>query len=239
VNGDRGIHPAGARLDAVATGDADREALAHVASCPECAAYVGRLREQIEAFSEMQRKSPDGFVEGVVRRRSARAGKRNAGRWAAVVTGGLALAAGALLFVHRPGGGGGGPLEGPSSVGGEGPIRFKGGAQVTVIVDHHGTQARETGALQIAAGDRIRLEIALDHDSDVTAGVLSAAGEWAELEPPTFLPSGTHFSDRSIAFDADVGEGWVIVGPPRAVEQARRTRDFAAVHALRIHPAPP
>jgi hypothetical protein len=106
-------------------------------------------------------------------------------------------------------------------------------------VERGDRQSRETGALRIAPGDRIRAEIAVDHDTEVTAGVLTDGGEWAILQPPAYFGAGTHFSERSISFDGRVEEGWVLVGPPQAVEQARRTRDFGSVQALRIHGTPP
>ncbi len=242
-------HPAGARLDGVATGDSDADATAHVASCAACSAYVTALRAGIDAFSRQHSERPDGFVDAVIQRRAMEtsreppesrrplpAGARSIGRWVAGATSVLALAAMALL-VLRPRSTE--PLGGGGLVPSEGPIRFKGGAQVAVIVDHRGVQTRELGTLRIAPGDRIRVEIALDHDSQVTAGVLTESGGWAELQAPSTFETGTHFSEKSIAFDGDIEPGWVIVGPPPVVERARRTRDFGIVHAIRIHPVAP
>jgi hypothetical protein len=255
VSENRILHPAGARLDGVATGDSDAEASAHVASCAECSAYVARLREELDSFSRAQAEHPDGFVASVLQRRAA-AGNGNSvmpdlygragnavgrrsplrGRWIAGAASVLALAAVVLLVLRPPRSE---PLD-PAGVGPrEGPIRFKGGAQVAVIVEHRGVQSRELGSLVIAPGDRIRVEIALDHQEPVTAGVLTEAGEWAELQPQALFEAGTHFSEKSIAFDGNVEEGWVVVGPPEAVERARQTRDFRVVHAIRIHAAPP
>jgi hypothetical protein len=108
-----------------------------------------------------------------------------------------------------------------------------------VIVEHRGVQSRELGSLLIAPGDRIRVEIALDHEESVTAGVLTEAGEWAELQPQVRFGPGTHFSEKSIAFNGKVEEGWVVVGPTAAVERARQTRDFRVVHAIRIRAVAP
>jgi hypothetical protein len=222
----------------VATGDSDAEANAHVASCAECSAYVARLREEIDAFSRAQAEHPDGFVAAVLQRR-ATAVRRTFpahARWMAGATSILALAAVVLLLLRPPRSE---PLD--SGVVGrrEGPIRFKGGAQVAVIVEHRGVQSRELGSLLIAPGDRIRVEIALDHEESVTAGVLTEAGEWAELQPRELFEAGTRFSENSIAFDRNVKEGWVVVGPPEAVERARQTRDFRLVYAIRIRAVTP
>jgi hypothetical protein len=226
-------HIAGARLDGVATGDSDADANAHVVSCAECSAYVARLREEIDAFTRAQAEHPDGFVASVLLRR-ATAVRRTFPLRARTIAGAasvLALAAVVLLVLR--------PLRNerfdPGDVGPrEGPIRFKGGAQVAVVVEHRGVQSRELGTLLIAPGDRIRVEISLDHEESVTAGVLTDAGEWAELQPRALFEAGTHFSEKSIAFDGNVEEGWVLVGPPEAVERARQRRDFRLVHAIRI-----
>lgn len=231
-------HPAGARLDAVVTGDADRDATAHVASCAECAAYVEGLRREVAAFTAAPHPGPDAFVQAVVRRRAADRTRRRQARWLGATTSALALAACLALWVHAsptPAPQPDGPVAGPSA----GPIRFKGGSQVAVVVERHGSQSRETGTLRIAPGDRIRVEVALDHDDDVQAGVLADDGTWAELQPATRLGAGTHFSEGAVAFDRRVDAGWVLVGPPEAVARARATRDFSAVHAIRIHPVTP
>jgi hypothetical protein len=232
------LHPAGARLDGVATGDSDAEANAHVASCAECSAYVARLRDEIDTFSLAQADHPDGFVASVLQRR-ATAVRRTFPLSARRIAGAasvLALAA-VLLLVLRS------PRSEPVDTGGvgprEGPIRFKGGAQVAVIVEHRGVQSRELGSLLIAPGDRIRVEIALDHKERITAGVLTEVGEWAELQPWALFEAGTHFSEKSIAFDGNLKDGWVVVGPPEAVERARQTHDFRLVHAIRIHAVAP
>jgi hypothetical protein len=234
----RTVHPTGARLDAVVTGDADAHATAHVASCAACAAYVERLRREVDAFAAAPRPEPEAFVQAVARRRAADEPRRRRARWLGATTSALALAACVALFVHgRPPAAPitEAPVEAPSA----GPIRFKGGSQVAVVVERHGAQSRETGVLNIAPGDRIRVEIALDHDDDVQAGVLADDGAWVALQPATRLGMGTHFSEGAVAFDQRVGPGWVIVGPPDAVARARSTRDLSSVHAIRIHPVAP
>jgi hypothetical protein len=225
------VHPSGARLDAVATGDADADAVAHVTVCAECRAYVARLREELAEFAGNEGRAADAFAAQVAASRHAAVSRRRASWWAAAAVPVVALAACVVLFVRAPRPG---PVLDTPSPPSEGPIRFKGGPQIAVIVQRDGAQVRHTGSLQVAAGDRIRLELALDHDGEVTAGVLTESGDWAVLEVPTFLSAGTHFSERSVAFDGTVEDGWVVVGPPDAVERARRTRDFSAVGAVRV-----
>ncbi|HLK90553.1 MAG TPA: hypothetical protein VKZ18_11700 [Polyangia bacterium] len=234
----RNLHPTGARLDALVTGDADAHATAHVASCAACSAYVEQLRREVDAFAAAPRPEPEAFVQAVNRRRAADEARRHRGRWLGATTSALALAACVALFVHeRP------PAlpvtEAPVAAPSVGPIRFKGGSQVAVVVERHGTQSREIGSLNIAPGDRIRVEIALDHDDDIQAGVVADDGTWVALQPAAHLGAGTHFSEGAIAFDQRVDPGWVIVGPPDAVARARSTRDFSGVHAIRIHPVAP
>jgi hypothetical protein len=91
----------------------------------------------------------------------------------------------------------------------------------------------------VEPGDRIRLEIALDHDVQVVAGVLADSGEWAELQPAALLGSGTYYSEQSITFEDDVPSGWVLVGPENAVTRARKSQDFHEVAAIRIRPKHP
>ena len=122
---------------------------------------------------------------------------------------------------------------------GYGPMRFKGRPQVAIVVEHQGSQSRQTGPLELVPGDRIRLEIGLDHDERIAAGVLAADGEWGELQPPSTLEAGTHYTEQSIAFERDVPRGWILVGTSDAVETARRTRDFRDVIAIRVGPKLP
>jgi hypothetical protein len=235
VNEPKALHPDGSRLDAMAIGAGDDETRAHVAGCTACASYVDAVARGAAAFAENEATRADAFVRAV-RRRERPARSRFA--WAGGVASALALAAVAILFVHsreiQP------PGEGPGVVEtGEGPVRFKGGIETAIIVEHAGAQSRQTGALALDPGDRIRLEIALDHDVRLAAGVLAESGEWADLQPPALLGSGTHYSEQSITFDHDVPSGWVLVGREDAVARARKSRDFHDVTTIRVRPKHP
>jgi hypothetical protein len=234
----------GERLDAIIVGAADPDVQAHVAKCEVCAAYVASLTRGAEAFAQHEGARADDFVRRVRAREAASpaplraAAPTRAARWIGVAAPVVALAAGVVLYVGARGThdhGGPGPVSTVVDPG-EGPARFKGGAQVAVIVDHAGAQTRRTGEVAIAPGDRIRLEIGVDRDAQLTAGVLAESGEWAELQPPALFPVGTRYSEQSITFDADVPNGWVLVGTEQAVARARTTRDFRDVIAVRVRP---
>jgi hypothetical protein len=234
-------HPDGMRLDALAIGEVDDEARAHVAECSACGAYVTAVAEGARTFTREDACRAGEFIEAVRQHERAEA-LRNRGRartrWAAAAPA-LALAAGVALFVHLRGSrtpeGAVAAIDNPAEV----PMRFKGGMQAVVIVDHLGVQSRNAGALSLEPEDRIRLEIGLDHDARVVAGVLADDGQWAVLQPATLLAAGTHYSEESIRFDREVPSGWILMGSEDAVGRARRTRDFHEVAAIRLIPKGP
>ena len=189
--------PLALRLDALVTGDADAPATAHVASCVDCAAYVERLRREVDAFAAAPRLEPEAFVQAVARRRALEATRRRRARWLGATTSAvLALAACVALFVHvRPPAApvADAPIEAPSA----GPIRFKGGAQVAVVLERHGAQSRETGVLEHRArrpdprrdrarSRRRRPRPACSPTTARLGGVASSASR---------LTAGTHFSE--------------------------------------------
>jgi len=228
-------HPNATLLDAFAIGVGDDAVTrAHVDGCPECAAYVADLRAGADRFARDEAPRAAAFV-AAVRLREQRSGPRvNVGRWAGGAVSILALAAGLVLFVRsRPAPDVTGRVDPTTETR---PTRFKGGMQVAVVVEHLGVQSRQAGPLALEPGDRIRLEIALDHDARVEAGVLTDDGEWAPLEPPLSLQPGTHYSEQSIAFTDSVPSGQVVVGDAEAVGRARETHDFAGLTTIRLGP---
>lgn len=235
-----GGHPNAIRLDALAVGDRDDEARAHLEGCAACAAYVTSVAEGAAAFRAGEGARADDFAREVMRRHASAPTSiaRRRGAWQAGAATVLALAAAVLLYVRtqRP------PIATPPTTPtgapaiDEGPVRFKGGVQLAVVVDHDGAQSRRTGVLELEPGDRIRLEIALDHRMNAAAGVLTDDGEWAELEPPTWLDPGTHYSEKSVAFHDDVPAGTLVFGDADAVVRARRTRAFDEVTTIRVRP---
>lgn len=245
-------HPSARELERVVLGEADASALAHVAGCAECAAWVASEKRAASAFSADPARSPERFMAAVTARaaETQRAEKRGgAGAsepprasvvplarivrarlyWAAAP---LAAAALVLLF-FRPG------AAPPRDQGGDPPaatdIAFKGAMALAVIREREGAQARITGDVEIRPLDRIRLELSLDTPRPIAAGVLADDGTWATLIAPAVLDGGTHFSELSVRFDASPKSGLVVVGDPAAVERARATRELTGVRVLRLH----
>ena len=97
-----------------------------------------------------------------------------------------------------------------------------------------GDQARFVGSVSVKPDDRLRVEVALDREEVVLAGVLGDDGSWLELMPPESRTAGTYFSDRSARVDASPLRGIVLVGTPTAVTLARTTHRFDGVSSLRI-----
>lgn len=225
-------HPAGPALDALAIGEGDAQTRTHAETCATCAAYVEAVAKGAAAFASNEGTRADAFVASVQRRDRARVRRIP---WVGAVASAVVLAAGTLLFVHAQSASA--PNVPPVAVeSSEGPIRFKGGTQVAIIVEHDGSQTRETGAsLGLEPGDRIRAEIALDHDERIVAGALADNGEWAELEPPAMLNAGTHYSEQSVVFSGEVPPGWILIGKVDDVARARRTHDFHDVKSIRIY----
>lgn len=229
-------HPNAIRLDALAAGDRDDAAQAHVDACAACAAYVASVAKEAAAFRADEAARADDFAREVIRRSATKPKPRRAA-WPASAAAVLALAAAVLLYVRTQGTASiatAPTASVPAPSVDESPVRFKGGVQLAVVVEHEGAQSRRTGALDLEPGDRVRLEIALDHKAQAAAGVLADDGEWAELEPPTWLDPGTHYSEKSVAFHGDVPNGWLLFGDADAVARARQTRAFDGVTAIRV-----
>jgi hypothetical protein len=230
-------HPAAPKLEAIAAGDDAGPIAAHLRVCEACASYVARLGDEAAAF----RGRADGaaFVEGVRARgaREARAEARK-GRIAWLAGPALAAAAAMLLWLRAspelpPRGAPSGPASQPADV-----ARFKGGLAVAAIRDREGGQERFTGPFDVEPLDRVRIEVAVDHEEPVTAGLLSDDGTWTPLLSPVSLPVGTHYSDLAARFDDSPMDAVLLVGSPREIERARATRNFEGVVAWRVKSRP-
>ena len=229
-------HPAGHRLDALAAGDLDLDASAHVEACVECTRYVGQLRAQAARF----RAGSDART--FVARAGARSGTRPARSpvarvaWTAAA---LVTAAASLLLLLRARPQDGVPAPAPTAeqAGPASPrevARFKGGLVVVVVREREGVQQRFSGPLQVRAGDRLRVEVSSDHDGALAAGLLTDEGEWVQLLASSALEPGTHYSELAARFDDSPTRATLVVGDPAAVDRARRTRDFGGVVAWRV-----
>lgn len=115
-------------------------------------------------------------------------------------------------------------------------MQFKGGLQIAIVRERGTDQERFASVVAVRPGDRFRVEVSLDRERPVTAGVLASDGSWLTVLAPALLAPGTHLSERAAAVDDHPIDGVVIAGIPADVERARATRDFTGVTVLAIHP---
>jgi anti-sigma factor RsiW len=232
-------HPSSDRLDALAAGDDDPPAAAHVAACERCGAYVARLGAEVARFRAAP-PAPAAFAERVLAR--ARGRPRAAARLArALPFAAPALAAAAALALALRGGagpaGGGGAAGAPAARAagpGEAATRFKGGPVVALVRERDGRQERLSGEAAVRGGDRVRVEVSVDAPGELAVAFLGDDGSYVPLSPPAFVEAGTHYSADALRFDGGPGAGVVVAGPPAAVERARRTKRLDGVVGARI-----
>jgi hypothetical protein len=115
--------------------------------------------------------------------------------------------------------------------------QFKGGMQVAVVRERDGRQARFSTMVPVRPGDRLRVEVALDHEQAILGAVLADDGSYLELMPQAVRGPGTHFSERSAKIDAAPTQGTILIGTPEGVARARQTRgtkDLRGVATLRV-----
>jgi hypothetical protein len=117
--------------------------------------------------------------------------------------------------------------------------QFKGGMQVAVVRERGGAQTRFSSTVRVRPGDRLRVEVALDHEQAILGAVLADDGSYLELMPEAVRGPGTHFSERSAKIDATPTRGTIIIGSPEAVARARQTKSFDGVTTLRVDPEAP
>lgn len=235
------LHPAAPRLEAIAAGDDASEIAAHLESCSVCAAYVARLKEEAATFRAQA--NPIAFAE-VIHARAQSISRRRGAAVAWVLAPTVAAAAAILLWlrVHPDSPGestSGGIAPGASSAPTSGVARFKGGLAVAVIRERGQRQERLTGPFKVQPSDRIRVEMAVDHEGPVTAGLMSMDGTWTVLQAPVALSAGTHYSDLAARFDDTPTDALLVVGTPADVERARRLRHFEGVVAWHVTSASP
>ncbi len=231
-------HPAAPRLEAVAAGDEPGAIAAHLEACEACASYVAQLKGEAAAFRE--EVDPAAFAEAV-RVRATASGPR---RGATVIwrVGPTVAAAAMLLWLRaRPDVqvSTGADIGAVSSAAPAPDVaRFKGGLAVAAIRERDGRQERLSGPFEVEPSDRIRVEISVDRDEPVTAGLLSNDGTWTVLETPVALSAGTHYSDLAARFDDTPTDAILLVGSPADVDHARKSRNFEGVVAWRVTSAP-
>jgi hypothetical protein len=222
------MHPPAIKLDAIAAGDADAQAALHLETCEACRAYVDALRAGAEGFRA--KKSASEFAAAVQRRSESRAPAKVLWLFAPAVV----AAAAVVLWLRAPlRGGEVGRLPSPAPTA-EGAARFKGETSVAVVRERDGHQERIVGPFGVRAGDRIRVEVAVDREGPITAGLLSDDATWIPLLAPAALEAGTHYSELAAHFDDTETRATLLVGTPDAVQRARETKRFDGVIAWRV-----
>ena len=213
------MHPSSLDLEAFAAGDANASVEMHLEECDACRAFVAKLggltAPPLKLPALVPRPARLGRILGVV----------------------VPLAAAALvLFLLRrpPPGDLGAPAPRPLLEQPDPETTFKGALPIAVVRERSGQQARFTSKTTVRPGDRLRVEVALDREQVISAGVLGDDGSWLELMPETPRAAGTHFSERSARVDSEPLRGTVLVGPPAQVALARSTRNFQGVSTLRL-----
>jgi hypothetical protein len=223
-------HPPALELEAVAAGDEPDRIATHLEGCDVCAAYVSRLKREAEAFRAGA--NPVAFAE-TIRRRVATRQAQEPARSVWLVGPVVAAAAIVVLWLRAPSRVE--PVSTLSTPAASSDIaRFKGGLSVAVIRERGGRQERLTGPFEVDPSDRIRVEIAVDRESPVTAGLLSDDGTWTLLQSPVALGVGTHYSDLSARFDDAPTHAVLLVGSPAEVDRARRARTFDGIVAWSV-----
>lgn len=211
-------HPNSLDLEAFALGDAVPGIAEHVDRCPACTRFVGRVRAVQQSLSLQN-------AWNAVQRARSRAARR---MFLTAMAAAIPLAAGVILFVRSP----------PQTQ--EQGVRFKGSTQLAVIRERGGEQERFTSHVRVRAGDRLRLEVALDRDQTVLGALVGDDGSYLELMPAARRGAGMHLSDLAARVDAKSLNATAVIGPEEAVVRARNVQRFDDLATLRIEwEAPP
>lgn len=224
-------HPAPYRLEAIMVGESDPEAEAHLEHCAECRAYIQGLRSDRSAMLEAQPVS-DFFEHPAIVAAFEEEAQQGVGwgwlRWLLPVA--LVGAAAALFWV-------GTPVESPHPAQPD-EILFKGQTLTVEVVRKRagdGAQSVHAKDIPVGVGDALRVRLKLTARTEVSVGLLADDGEWLALTAGTTLEPGVHWvSDDAVAIGPGPTTGRLFVGPPEAVEAARRGASDPRVHILRI-----
>lgn len=235
-------HPSSLDLEAFACGEPIARVRDHVGACAECRAFVDRLGagrvDDVEAMVSAAEERAARVVS-IRSAGSARAPLRRA-RPLLYALPLVAAAAGFAVWARLP------PPAAPSNSAapailaaadptGEPETTFKGGVQLAVVRERAGAQARFTSAVSVAPGDRLRIEVALDRNATILAGVLAEDGTFLMTMATGDRGAGTHFAEQAARFDADPTRGWLLAGPPDAIARARAAkRPVGGVIAMRL-----
>ena len=256
-------HPNSLVLEAFACGDEQTAVAEHLGICDACDAFVEKLRAlvkkgpsledakdfvaKIAARVAQQEPAPWASEHEHEHEHESPARTRARRRWFWTATSvGVPLAAAAVLVLlmrspeTRPVivPTATAPTETsvpqPSVTAPDPETTFKGTAQIAVIRERGGLQARFVGSVRVRPGDRLRLEVALDREQAILGGVLADDGDYLELMPQGTRGAGTHFSEKSARIDPSPMAGTIVIGPPEAVKRAVATKKLDGVARLRV-----
>lgn len=220
-------HPNSLDLEAFACGDEIAAVGGHVDACDACRSFVDRLRDLPAPKIDL----PAASVTPLFQRKNL----------AAIA---LPLAAAAILFLvlreKNPVGDAAPalpatpPAVAPSIVTEDPPTSFKGVRQIAVIRERDGEQKRFTGRVPVKEGDRLRVEVAIDREQTIVAGVLGEDGSYLELMPPVVRPAGTHYSEKSARVSGPPANGTILVGTEEQVARAKKHAATADLDEVRV-----
>lgn len=215
----------------------------HVAGCGECRDRLGQweqaraafaLKEPPADFARRLRLAAEDAVQRAAPKRSP---------WFALCIGFGAAAAAVFVWKALPGEP---KLEAdPPTVSVTSPatVRWRGSAQLAVVVQRGTEQFRETDRAAVQSGDGVRVEVALEQRTTLTVGILEDDETWTALSVDETWERGTHFLPRTMQVDDSPTSGWLLAGPPDAVQQvvsgAKAVRDAADVRAIRLEATTP
>lgn len=240
-------HPADLELELVHLGEPDPEVSRHVAGCERCQGVVRELDQARERTA--QRQSPEAYVAWLGQR-YARGRRPSLAARALGVSGALALAASVALVVTlagrssnvtspratAPGAGAGTPTattERRPSEPGSGELLLRGAQGLSVLRLRGEEMSVLQGVVPVAPGDRIRLRFYVDEPGRISAGVLTASGEWATFFDAE-LAAGLHTPEATLQVQDEPGSGTLWVGPAAQVEAAKSGKAARGVQSARI-----
>jgi hypothetical protein len=222
-------HPNSLDLEAFACGEELSVVATHLGSCDACRRFVDGIRG-IAAPTELEVRRLVAAAEARPAPRAAAAPDRRRALWTVTsIAFPFAAAAAVFLLVRGPT-----PKEGRApgvtgSASGAAPTHqeepsselapawepgtsFKGARQVAVIRERGGEQTRFTDRVVVREGDRLRIEVALDRDQAILAGVVGDDGSWLELMPSGVRSPGTHYSEKSARVSGPKTNATIVVG---------------------------
>ncbi len=213
-------HPSAFALEAFSVGEADDAVKAHIAQCPQCAAYVQILREERSALTTHQSAADFLAKPAIAAALSTHDDKTKAPWrfWRFLVPTAVAIAALISLLPQTPET----PPQGMTFP--EERIRVKGRTlTLQVIRERGGAQTQHQSEVSVRTGDSLKLKIELSQPRLLSAGILGADGSWQPVMDPTRLDAGTHIlPEDGHGIGAGAHGSKFVIGTPAQLELVRR-----------------